>query len=92
MLDRRRFLQALAALGLLAGAPARAQVNAKAVPQAPPPRTAIWFNAMPFRKQLPPGRVPGPARVSETKSKAINGWNKPNGADLTFATHLAAHA
>jgi alkaline phosphatase D len=29
MLDRRRFLQALAALGLLAGAPARAQVNAK---------------------------------------------------------------
>src|SRR5436309_10685991 len=29
MLDRRRFLQALAALGVLAGAPARAQVNAK---------------------------------------------------------------
>src|SRR2546423_6615277 len=29
MLDARRFLQALAALGLLAGARARAQVNAK---------------------------------------------------------------
>src|SRR5438874_1755715 len=29
MLDRRRFLQSLAALGLLAAAPARAQVNAK---------------------------------------------------------------
>src|SRR5919198_2686072 len=29
MLDRRRFLQSLAALGLLAAAPGRAQVNAK---------------------------------------------------------------
>src|SRR2546423_10751056 len=29
MLDRRRFLQSLAALGLLVGAPARAQVNAR---------------------------------------------------------------